>query len=284
MSAGNDTDSWFDDDFEVVYEEDISDRPDIDLTETKLIKKPKGKEKAQEAGPKVDLSISPSDVARANMHSAGNRRKNRQSPDPEDYDADAYEDEEDYGEEDRYHSGRKSAQKKRQDRPVRLAAPLQKGTAAAYNLTTTLLRNLTAILILAIIGLLFYNFIRASAPYGDMADSIAAQSFSQKLAAYLVVAGLLILYELFALLRTMSRVRISDRHGSYRRDAGKGAGTFITFYLLSYASFLFSQYIPDANDVLSGIKGALDVFGAMHNTLFGLCLAGVISCMIRKRL
>lgn len=283
MNSESDTNSWFDDDFEVTYEDELPDRPNIDMAATKLEKPPKRKTRAaaRTSGPKIDLSISPSDIDRTCENSSGSHRRTRQDIN-EYYEDDAYGNEEDY--DDSAPSIQRTKQKNRQSSPIRLAAPLQKGTAAAYNLTTSLLRNLTVILILVIISLLVYNFIRASAPYGDMEDSIAAQSFTPKLAAYLAIVGLLVLYELFALLQTISRKHVYDRHGSYRRDSGKGAGTFITFYLLSYAAFLFNQYIPELNDVLCGIKGALDVFGAMHNTLFGLCLAGVISCIIRKRL
>ncbi len=51
---------------------------------------------------------------------------------------------------------------------------------------------------------------------------------------------------------------------------------------LSYLAFLFSPFLPDAPEAVYGLKGAFDVYGSMHNVLFGLCAAGVISCIVRK--
>ena len=58
--------------------------------------------------------------------------------------------------------------------------------------------------------------------------------------------------------------------------------SFIAVFVSSYAAFLFNRFIPESPEILYGIKGALDVYGSLHNVLFGLCAAGVISCLVRK--
>ena len=80
----------------------------------------------------------------------------------------------------------------------------------------------------------------------------------------------------------MTRVRVRDGRKTYKEDTGRGLFSFIFIYVCSYASFWINQIIPQSPDVLKGIRGALDVFGSMHNALLGLCLAGVISCLVRK--
>lgn len=129
---------------------------------------------------------------------------------------------------------------------------------------------------------MLYNFFHGSAPYGDIENAVSTQTYSQMLSAYTAVAAVLILFEVISLLWSMSKARVRDAYGRRREDVGRGQFSFIFIYLLSYAAFLFSKYIPELSDVLKGIKGALDVFGALHNALFGLCLAGVVSCYIRK--
>ena len=87
----------------------------------------------------------------------------------------------------------------------------------------------------------------------------------------------------------MTKERIRDEYGVHWEDVGRGRNSFIILYICSYVTFLFSDFIPENIEVLpagiellKGIKGALAVFGSLHNQLFGLCVAGVVSCVIRK--
>lgn len=157
-----------------------------------------------------------------------------------------------------------------------LAAPIQKGGKTVYRISHSLFRNLSLILILVIIAFMAYNFIRGSAPYGDIQNEIVSQNYTEVLASYLAVAAFFILYELLSALWAMTR------SGYYREDTGRGMFSFFFIYICSHAAFFISNWIPEDYDFLRGIKGALEVFGSMHNVLFGLCAAGVISCMIRK--
>ncbi len=177
---------------------------------------------------------------------------------------------------------RRGRSKRRSYRPTRLAAPIQKGGNAIFRLVRTVVRNLSALLILAIIILMTYNFLRGSTPYGDIKEEIQTNAYTLRLVSYLLVPACLILFELCSMLWTMSRVRVRDEYGTYKEDVGRGLFSFIFIYVCSYAAFLVNEWIPEIHEVLIGFKGALDVFGSMHNALFGLCLAGVISCLFRK--
>ena len=146
------------------------------------------------------------------------------------------------------------------------------------------IRQLTLILILAVSVYVTYTFWRASVPYGDIRESIRTKTFSVTLLSYLTVVILFLLFELISFFWAMTRVRIRDAGGIRKEDAGRGLTSFIIVFAASYLAFLFNRFVPSSPDVLYGLKGALLVFGSMHNTLLGLCAAGVISCLVRKYL
>ena len=150
---------------------------------------------------------------------------------------------------------RRSSRRKK-NRGVPLAAPIRKGVT--------------------------YTFWRASTPYGDIMEMIRTRQPSVTLLAYLCVAVLFLLFELISLLWSMTRVRVRNGIDSWKEDTGRGLFSFILVFATSYLAFLFSPLIPEAPEAVYGVKGALDVYGSMHNVLFGLCAAGVISCIIRK--
>ena len=102
------------------------------------------------------------------------------------------------------------------------------------------------------------------------------------LAAYLCIALIFILFEFIALLWSMTKVRVRDASGTWKEDAGRGLSSFIFVFASSYLAFLLYRFLPETPEFLYGLKGALEVYGSMHNVLFGLCAAGVISCLLRK--
>ena len=157
-----------------------------------------------------------------------------------------------------------------------IAAPIKKGGKAVSRISHSLFQNLSVILIFVIIAFMAYNFFRGSAPYGDIRNEIASQNYTEVMAAYIIVAAIFILYELFSALWSMTRA------GYYREDTGRGMFSFFFIYVCSYIAFFINKWIPETPDLLKGMKGELDVFGSMHNVLFGMCAAGVISCMIRR--
>lgn len=289
MASSKNDSSWFDDNFEVTYDDDSTLRPSIDFDTTKLEntsqkntkktkRKKKGNASSKSNNKSVDLSI-PTNITREEEKAQAIRYAQQPSNRYDDDDID-YDDDDDY-------DFPKSSRRK--SRPTRLAAPLQKGGNALYKVSKIFIRNLTILLILIIIAILAYNFYVGSAPYGDLENSLEAQAFSPTLLAYAAVAAIIIFCEIIALFRSMTKERIRDEYGVHWEDVGRGRNSFIILYICSYAAFLFSDFIPEnievlpaGIEILKGIKGALAVFGSLHNQLFGLCVAGVVSCVIRK--
>lgn len=198
--------------------------------------------------------------------------------DMENYDTDY--DETDYSDEGTLPGSVK--QKKRRSRGVPLAAPIRKGGRTLSRLACALVRSLTAVLILAVTVYVMWTFWRASTPYGDILEALETMKPSLTLLVYLCVALLFLLFELISLLWSMTRTRVRDGHDTWKEDTGRGLFSFILVFALSYLAFLSSPFLPDAPEAVYGLKGALDVYGSMHNVLFGLCAAGVISCIVRK--
>lgn len=272
----------FSDDFEVTYEEDISSRYKIDP----------GNDSGYPGGADPDTVTQP-------MRFAGRRRDpyDLSIDDPDDG-YDGYYDQDDYGEDDYYDrpgSKREYDRRRDYDEPAPrsrsrqrrggqtpIAAPIQKGGRTAYRISRSIVRNLSVILILVITGLLAYNFLRGSAPYGDIESAVISRSYTLILVSYFGIAAFFILFELFSALWAMTRVHIHDETGFYKEDVGRGMFSFFFIYICSYGSFWVNNWIPERYEFLRGIKGALDVFGSMHNVLFGLCAAGIISCLFRK--
>ena len=172
--------------------------------------------------------------------------------------------------------------RRRSRKGVPLAAPIQKGGRVLSRAAAALVRSLTAVLILATAAYVAYTFWRASAPYGDIMESIQSGTISMTLAAYLCIAAIFLLFEFIALLWSMTRVRMRDESGSWNVDAGRGLLSFVHVFASSYLSFLLYRFLPESPEILYGLRGALEVYGSMHNVLFGLCAAGVISCLVRK--
>lgn len=288
MASSKNNSSWFDDNFEVTYDDDSTLRPSIDFDTTKLEntsqkntkktkRKKKGNASSKSSNKSVDLSI-PTNISREEEKAQAIRYAQQPS--------NRYDDDMDYDDDDDYDFPKS---RRRKSGPTRLAAPLQKGGNALYKVSKTFIRNLTILLILIIIVILAYNFYVGSAPYGDLENSLESQAFSPTFLAYAAVAAIVIFCEIIALFRSMTKERIRDEYGVHWEDVGHGRNSFIILYICSYAAFLFGDFIPEnieilpaCIEILKGIKGALAVFGSLHNQLFGLCVAGVVSCIIRK--
>lgn len=248
MKKESEFSQYFDDDFEVTYDEYMTD----------------------------------TDIAPRSRRTSG---YNQPDPDTESWDMtdemDATEDyDADYDDEDTLPGSVK--QKKRRSRGVPLAAPIRKGGRTLSRLASTLVRSLTAILILAVTVYVMWTFWRASTPYGDILEALETRKPSLTLLVYMCAALLFLLFELISLLWSMTRTRVRDGLDTWKEDTGRGLFSFILVFALSYLAFLFSPFLPDAPEAVYGLKGALDVYGSMHNVLFGLCAAGVISCIVRK--
>ena len=164
-----------------------------------------------------------------------------------------------------------------------LLSPVSKtakaGGKAAFKIANLILRAATLILIAIIFCILAVNFWKNYSAFGSIATAVAQKNYA--LAAYAAVAIFLLLFELITFFRVLSGSKKSGRKGRYV-DTGRGLFSFLFIYAGSLLSALFYGLIPASPQPLAGVSGALLVYGSLRSTLFALCAAGVISCLIRK--
>lgn len=273
MKNNKDYSDLFDDDFEVTYEEEDN----IFDTSPKNISGYKDTEEfvyddddyTDDGYEDEDDSYDDEDTDQESQsRHKKNRRSNRDSRYPDN----------------QRDSGVSNSRRRKRRRGVPLAAPIRKGGRTLSRIAAALIRSLTAVLIIALTAYVLYTFWRASAPYGDIPEFVHTGKTTATLAAYLCFPALFLLFELISLIWSMTRVRVRGEMGSWKEDTGRGLFSFIFVFAVSYLSFLFAPVIPETPEAVYGIKGALEVYGSMHNVLFGLCIAGVISCIVRKYL
>ena len=176
----------------------------------------------------------------------------------------------------------KNRKKKRRKAP-NLVSPAAKtvktGGKIVYKLVNLLLRTATLILTAVIFYVLAENFWKHHAAYGDVFRAFIEKNYV--LAAYTGIALFLLLFEFFSFLMILTGSKKSD-HKDRRLDTGKGLFSFIFIYAGAFLSYLLCGLIPSSPAFLQGVQGALNVYGSMHTTLLPLCIAGIISCLIRK--
>ncbi len=173
-------------------------------------------------------------------------------------------------------------QNNRRDR-LTLAFPaarsVKTGGRIICKLVNLLLRSAALILTAIIIYTLTMNFWKDHSAYGSLFQVFTRENYI--LTAYLAVAGFLLLFELTAFLLILFAGKKTDRRG-IRYDTGRGLFSFVFIYAGSYLSFFLNSLIPASPAPLQGIQGALLVYGSMRSALLPLCIAGVISCLIRR--
>ena len=223
--------------------------------------------------------------------------------DYDDYDDNYYDDDDDYDDnyydDDDYNSnGRDSKKKKRNDKqdpdskkskkkkrrglpnvgkPVANIA--KTGINATKKLVGTILRAATLILIALIILILLKTFLSNAGSYGKIL--LLGQTKDTTLIAYLAVGAVLVGYELLNFFWAASRTRARSRHNN-RLDTGRGLLSFVIIYAGSYLAAMFSHLIPSSPSWLTGVQGGLSIYGGLKATLLPLCIAGVVSCVVRK--
>lgn len=283
---------FFDDDFEVIYEGDLPDLPEDDNDDYEDVL-----QKLADLDKEYETSYH-------SREPHGKKRHDRSSEYDKDYDDDGYDDDgydydDDYDDDDcdyddddyddsrrRSKKGKRaeSKQKKKKRRKMpNLLSPVSKtakaGGKAAFKIANLILRAATLILIAIIFCLLAVNFWKNYGAFGSIATAVAEKNYA--LAAYAAVAVFLLLFELITFFRVLSGSKKSGRKGRYV-DTGRGLFSFLLIYAGSLLSALFYGLIPASPQPLAGVSGALLVYGSLRSTLFALCVAGVISCLIRK--
>ena len=278
----NEFDNYFDDDFEVVYE-DLEDLGSY-LSE--------------------DSSDNNDDYDDYDGYDGDTDYYNDYDDDDDDYDDNYYDDDDDdyddnYYDDDDYNSnGRDSKKKKRNDKqnpdskkskkkkrrglpnvgkPVANIA--KTGINATKKLVGTILRAATLILIALIILILLKAFLSNAGSYGKIL--LLGQTKDTTLIAYLAVGAVLVGYELLNFFWAASRTRARSRHNN-RLDTGRGLLSFVIIYAGSYLAAMFSHLIPSSPSWLTGVQGGLSIYGGLKATLLPLCIAGVVSCVVRK--
>lgn len=181
-------------------------------------------------------------------------------------------------------NARKRSSRRKRGNGVPLAAPIRRGGRVLSRLAQAVVRSLTAVLIIATAAYVTWTFWRASTPYGDIMEMIETKQPTMTMAAYLSCVLIFLLFEFISLIWSMTRVRVRDGYNSWKEDTGRGLTSFVIVFAFSYAAFFISPLIPNSPEIIYGLKGGLNVYGSMHNVLLGLCSAGVISCLVRKYL
>ena len=213
--------------------------------------------------------------------------------DYDDYDDgyDSYDNYNDYHSRDNYNrnnrrgNGYRYADRRQNNRRDRLtlafpaARSVKTGGRIICKLVNLLLRSAALILTAIIIYTLTMNFWKDHSAYGSLFQVFTRENYI--LTAYLAVAGFLLLFELTAFLLILFAGKKTDRRG-IRYDTGRGLFSFVFIYAGSYLSFFLNSLIPASPAPLQGIQGALLVYGSMRSALLPLCIAGVISCLIRR--
>ena len=177
---------------------------------------------------------------------------------------------------------KKSKKKKRRGLPnvgKPVANIAKTGINATKKLVGTILRAATLILIALIILTLLKAFLSNAGSYGKIL--LLGQTKDTILIAYLAVGAVLVCYELLNFFWAASRTRARSRSNN-RLDTGRGLLSFVIIYAGSYLAAMFSHLIPSSPSWLTGVQGGLSIYGGLKATLLPLCIAGVVSCVVRK--
>ena len=202
---------------------------------------------------------------------------------------DEYEDDYDNEYEDDCDDPRNNRQKEKKSRKNRgvkvpnVAKPVAKTAKAGgkilFKFINLLLRMGTLLLIAWIIYLLGLHFLANAGSFGNIVSRLT--SADQELIAYLAVGAVLLLYEVIIFFCVLGGSKKQGRRGN-SIDNGRGLTSFIIITAGSYLSAMFAVLIPQAPAALLGIHNALTVYGGLKDTLLPICIAGVVSCIIRK--
>ena len=178
---------------------------------------------------------------------------------------------------------RKKCRKNRGVKVPNVAKPVAKTAKAGgkilFKFINLLLRMGTLLLIAWIIYLLGLHFLANAGSFGNIVSRLT--SADQELIAYLAVGAVLLLYEVIIFFCVLGGSKKQGRRGN-SIDNGRGLTSFIIIAAGSYLSTMFAVLIPQAPAALLGIHNALTVYGGLKDTLLPICIAGVVSCIIRK--
>ena len=206
----------------------------------------------------------------------------------EDYDNDYnnYDNNDDNDDDYDSHNSRKKEKTRRKKSDVKVpnvAKPVAKtaktGGKLLLKFINLLLRIGTLLLIALIIYLLGLHFLTNAGSFGNIISRLTV--VDQELIAFLAVGAVLLLYEIIIFFCVLGGSKKQNRRGD-NIDNGRGLTSFIIIAAGSYLSSMFAGLVPQVPAALLGIRNALTVYGGLKETLLPICIAGVVSCIIRK--
>lgn len=179
----------------------------------------------------------------------------------------------------------RSGRRKRSVSLSALSSPVAKtvktGAKAVSRLIQLFCKSGTLILIALITGLLGYHFFRGAGAYGDPLRAISERNFV--LAAYAGFAAALLLFEVFSFFWAMTGPRAARQdRGSFKVDTGRGLLSFVLTGCGSCLASVFGPLIPTSPLPLTGLQGAVTIYGSLMDFLVPLCILGVVCCILRK--
>lgn len=173
-----------------------------------------------------------------NEYRSSNDIYNDYDDDDDYYDDDYYDDdyEDEYYESDDENSDydhtdpddRTKKKKRRKNSKIPLAAPIRKGGRILSNISASLIRSLTALLILAVMIFASWTFLRASAPYGDIMEAVNTKTVPLSLAAYLSVALIFSFKRIYCTSLVYDESKSSRSMGSSQRRYRQRTEFFLT--------------------------------------------------------
>ena len=250
----NDTQDFFDDDFEVIYEDDLD-----DLLKNSFIEdddEPDDYYYDDEFDDDDDID----DDYDIDDDDYDNRRNNSKSSKRKD--------------------SKKSKKKHSLPNVVSPAAKAAKtGTRLIFKILNMILKAATLILIAGIICLLASAFGKNCSTYGN--PLLITEEKNYILMAYLGTAGVLIFYEVITFFWVLMG-RGKQGHNGQNQDTGRGLFSFLFIGVTSFLSYILYSMIPVSPEALEGLQGGLMVYGSLCQKLLPICIAGAISCLVRR--
>ena len=261
----SDTHDFFDDDFEVIYEDDLD-----DLLKNSVI----GDDDEPDDYYYDDDEFDDYDD---------------DDHDDDEYDIDDYNDNDNKrkkskknSKKDRDSDNQRKKSKKKHSIPnvVSPAAKAAKtGTRMIFKVLHMILKAASLILIAVIIYLLASTFGKNCSTYGN--PLLITEEKNYILMAYLGTAGVLIFYEVITFFWVLMG-RGKQGHNGQNQDTGRGLFSFLFIGVTSILASILYILIPVSPEALEGLQGALMVYGSLCKTLLPICIAGAISCLLRR--
>ena len=249
---------FFDDDFEVVYEEDL---PEIHINGDSDDRKDRCDRSYDDYDDDEDPIDDDEDEEYDSRRDSGRRRGR---------DSGAGKEKERRSGRDLQEDGRRRSRSRSRHSllsPVKKTA--QTGARAAARLIQMVCRAATLVLIAVITFILASHFLEGLFTYGNPATAVAERNYI--MAAYVAF--------LWAL--TGPRVAENGRR-SFQSDTGRGMLCFVLVGAGIILAYVLAGLIPGTPAPLTGLAGAVEIYGSLSGTLVPLCIAGVISCILRK--